>query len=115
MDQHFRHQAKTLFSKAAEYADDKDRLRNFKLAANLQGVSPRQALGGMLAKHLVSVFDLINDKDPAPQHIWDEKLGDASNYLVLLKALVVEELAEQAARHPQTPVFEPSQEAPSAP
>jgi hypothetical protein len=82
----------TLVEKAREYADDQDRLRNFKIAAGLQGSTPRQALGGMLAKHLVSIFDLINETECAPTHVWDEKLTDAMNYLLLLRAITVEEL-----------------------
>lgn len=40
----------TLLKKAEEYADDTDRLHNFKIAASLQGVSPLSALAGMMAK-----------------------------------------------------------------
>jgi hypothetical protein len=83
----------TLVEKAREYADDQDRLRNFKIAAGLQGSTPRQALGGMLAKHLVSIFDLINEVECAPTPVWDEKLTDAMNYLLLLRAITVEELS----------------------
>lgn len=82
----------TLVEKAREYADDQDRLRVFKIAAGLQGSTPRQALGGMMAKHLVSIFDLVNESKCAPTHVWDEKLTDAINYLLLLRAISVEEL-----------------------
>lgn len=88
--------AATLIDKAREYADDQDRLRNFKIAAGLQGSTPRQALGGMLAKHLVSIFDLINEVECAPTPVWDEKLTDAMNYLLLLRALTVEELSQKS-------------------
>lgn len=80
----------TLVTKAKEYAKE-DRLYNFKKAANLQNISNRQALGGMLAKHIISIFDLIQNKDLADQEMWDEKIGDALCYLFLLKALIVEE------------------------
>lgn len=80
----------TLVIKAAEYATD-DRLHNFKVAGAVQGITPQAALGGMLAKHVVSIFDLIRSAKPVSQTVWDEKLGDALNYLFLLNALVSEE------------------------
>jgi hypothetical protein len=80
----------TLVLKAAEYATD-DRLHNFKVAGAVQGVTPQAALGGMLAKHIVSIFDLIRSEKPVSQAVWDEKLGDALNYLFLLNALIIKE------------------------
>ena len=49
-----------LCSKAEEYATD-DRLHNFKIAGELQKCTPVKALGGMMAKHTVSVYDLIDN------------------------------------------------------
>lgn len=45
----------------------------------------------MLAKHIVSIFDMIRSDIESPMEKWDEKIGDAMNYLFLLKALVLEE------------------------
>lgn len=45
--------------KAGEYATD-DRLHNFKVSAILEGCTPEKSLAGMMAKHTVSVYDLIN-------------------------------------------------------
>ena len=81
-----------LGSKAAEYATD-DRLHNFKVAAELSGESPIKALGGMMKKHTVSVYDLIeaaNRGEDISLELWDEKIGDHINYLLLLWAVVVE-------------------------
>lgn len=83
----------TLIRKGKEYADNEDRLINFKVAAALQACTPRAALGGMLAKHIVSVYDLVNEDHVSNLDLWNEKLGDALNYLFLLKACVIEELA----------------------
>lgn len=83
--------AATLIRKGEEYASDTDRLHNFKVAAALQGETQTQALGGMLAKHVVSIFDLIQAGEPASLAMWNEKIGDAMNYLFLLKACVLEE------------------------
>ena len=51
---------------------------------------------GMMAKHTVSVYDLANDVDKGadiPLEMWDEKIGDSINYLLLLNALVREDIA----------------------
>ncbi len=75
-----------------EYATS-DRLHNFKVAAELQNCTPMTALAGMMAKHTVSVYDLIqrqeNGADVSPE-MWDEKIGDHINYLILLSAMVRE-------------------------
>lgn len=81
-----------LTKKADEYATD-DRLHNFKVAAQLQGVDPITALGGMMCKHTVSIYDLIRDNEKGkdiPMGLWDEKIGDSINYLLLLTALIIE-------------------------
>jgi hypothetical protein len=87
-----------LVNKAREYATD-DRLHNFKVAAEVEGVSPIQALGGMMAKHTVSVYDLIrNGTNSEPMCMWDEKITDSINYLILLRALVIEEKERENAQ-----------------
>jgi hypothetical protein len=78
-----------LCSKAREYATS-DRLHNFKIAGALQGISPVQALMGMMAKHTVSVADMCMSGETYPQEMWDEKITDSINYLLLLSALVRE-------------------------
>lgn len=78
--------------KAGEYALG-DRLHNFKQAAVLQGISPLAALGGMMAKHTVSVYDCIRRTESGeelPKAMWEEKIGDHINYLLLLWAMVEE-------------------------
>lgn len=84
------HCTDTLIHKAKEYATD-DRLHNFKQAAHLQNITPMQALGGMMAKHTVSVYDMIATGETYPLELWDEKIGDSINYLLLLRAMVEEE------------------------
>lgn len=87
-----------LCKKADEYAT-LDRLHNFKVAAELQGCTPIRALGGMMCKHTVSVYDLINEFEEGadiPLELWEEKIGDSINYLLLLTALVHEYKGEQA-------------------
>ena len=84
----------TLGQKASEYATDEDRLQNFKQAAGLQNITAAQALQGMMAKHQVSIADMIKSGNQYPQALWDEKIGDALNYLILLNAVIEEESVE---------------------
>ena len=89
----------TLFIKNDGYATS-DRLHNFKVAAVLQHESTIKALGGMMSKHTVSVYDLIeaeNNGEDIPLELWDEKIGDHINYLLLLWAAVVERKNTEAA------------------
>lgn len=81
-----------LCKKADEYATD-DMLHNFKVAAGIQNCLPTTALGGMMAKHTVSVYDMIRGLEEGksyPLELWDEKIGDSINYLLLLAAAVRE-------------------------
>lgn len=87
--------SETLNAKAAEYAADSDRLHNFKVAAAARGCTPVQALSGMLVKHTVSVYDMMESDKRYSVSLWDEKITDHINYLLLLKALLVEEQVEE--------------------
>lgn len=78
-----------LGEKAKEYAIG-DRLYNFKRAAEILRTTPEKALLGMMAKHLVSVFDLIEGNLRPSIGMIDEKIGDAINYLILLEAILKE-------------------------
>lgn len=81
-----------LCTKGKEYdSDTDDRFHSFKTAAELQHTTPKQALAGMLAKHTVSVYDLIYS-DSSDLTIWNEKITDHINYLLLLKGLIMDEL-----------------------
>lgn len=80
----------TLIKKAKEYATE-DRLHNFKVAAELEGITPVAALAGMMAKHTVSVYDMCKSNIEYPVELWNEKIGDSINYLLLLSALVRED------------------------
>lgn len=80
-----------LCKKGEEYdRDTKDRFHSFKVAAALQGETPIQALAGMMAKHTVSVYDLIREGSH-DLTIWNEKITDHINYLLLLKGLIMDE------------------------
>lgn len=86
--------ARVLMKKSAEYATADDKLHNFKRAAPIVRRGQAGALWGMLAKHLVSVADLVERADagePPSQEVVDEKIGDCLNYLVLLEAVFAEQ------------------------
>lgn len=86
-------------NKSKEYARGNDKLYNFKRAGQMANRSSLEALRGMKLKHDVSIDDMLNDEDdmivadiaPAhPQELWEEKLHDEINYLLLLWALLYE-------------------------
>jgi hypothetical protein len=79
-----------LESKVQEYAQENDRLYNFKVAAQIDGETPAEALWGMLKKHLVCIMDMKDGKLEATEATVNEKIGDAINYLILLEALFKE-------------------------
>lgn len=81
-----------LQKKTKEYTGgDTDRLGAFKAAAALQHTTPERALAGMLAKHIVSLYDMcFADGMSFDADTWDEKITDSLNYLFLLKAIVKE-------------------------
>jgi len=80
-----------LCTKATEYATE-DRLHNFHVAAELRGCTPEQALAGMMAKHTVSVYDMCESGEQYPIELWQEKITDSINYLLLLNAMVREKV-----------------------
>lgn len=89
-DRQIEQSEEVLLRKSREYADDTDRLHNFKVAAGMVQGTPKQALWGFLAKHLTSLSDMVRSDDFYPTGVWDEKIGDAINYLILLRALEFE-------------------------
>lgn len=80
-----------LVVKGKEYSLDDDRLACFKRAASLQSETVKQALCGMLAKHVVSVYDMCMSSGKFSADKWTEKVTDSINYLLLLLAAVEEE------------------------
>ena len=84
-----------LGTKGQEYSPDgQDRLHTFKVAATLQKITPKQALGGMLAKHIVSVYDMCSEGEHTKEK-WVEKISDSINYLLLLRVMIEGEENEQ--------------------
>ena len=86
---------KVMCKKSAEYARGNDKLYNFKRSAEIDGITPVEALRGMDLKHRTSisdmVFDLANPDKEYHRKIWEEKLTDHINYMFLLWALLAEQ------------------------
>lgn len=80
----------TLETKAKEYVTGDDRLEHFKLAAAEQETTPKAALWGMASKHTTSLGRMCREGEH-PVELWDEKITDAINYLLLLRTLVEED------------------------
>lgn len=80
-----------LSAKASEYATDDDRLHNFKVVAELQDISVPEAVVGLMAKHVVSIYDMARDDRHFSFAQWDEKITDNINYLILLRASLEDE------------------------
>lgn len=86
-----------LVLKGAEYApkgmngSETDRLIHFKKAAVMMDCTPKEALVGMLTKHLVSVLDMCKKNQAYPKKQWEEKITDSINYLLILRAIIEEE------------------------
>lgn len=82
-----------LAMKAQSYAANGDKLHNFRRAAAFGRTSLESALMGMALKHLTRLMDMVDltrERIHPPPEAWDEPLGDAINYLVLLEAVVRE-------------------------
>jgi len=92
----------TLIKKEAEYATE-DRLHNFNVSSELQGISQRQALAGMMAKHTTSIYDMCWSKETFSEEQWNEKITDHINYLLLLRAVVDDEIASNELQKRITP------------
>jgi hypothetical protein len=90
-----------LLNKSKEYSKNDNRLHNFDMASEIGQESREKALKGMMMKHVVSTFDMINlfeDNDSkAINNLTDayieEKIGDFINYLILLEAMIKEDAA----------------------
>ena len=83
----------TLNNKRKEYTGDNlDRLSAFKIAASLQGCTPQRALVGMMAKHIVSLYDRFHAQPgPFKTDRREQQITASLNYLFLLAAIIREE------------------------
>ena len=77
LEQQYRKCADVLAHKKKEYTGDRiDRLSAFKIAASLQGCTPKAALAGMMSKHVVSLYDMCySSLLQFDLEQWDEKIN----------------------------------------
>lgn len=87
-----------LEQKAGDYARTGDRLGHLKRTARVLNCSTERACLNGFAKHLVSILNMVDETDKrivVDHKKWDEKVGDAINYLILLEATVKESSYER--------------------
>ena len=77
-----------LIKKASEYNLDNDRVSVFKHGAGISEETPEQVLYGFMLKHIISITDMINSKGTYSEELWNEKITDICNYLILLQGLL---------------------------
>ena len=85
--------------KAKEYRKNDNPFHNFDRAAAMNDCTPERALMGMLAKHQISVLDLVDDIDRGnipSRELTEEMIGDHINYLILLEGLIYRRLNEDS-------------------
>jgi len=85
-----------LVRKNDEYTINKDVLHNVYQAASLQGLTLTQLVTALMSKHTVAIFNMVTSKNAFSEEVWDEKIIDQINYLILLKiALEEDDLIKQ--------------------
>ena len=67
-----------------------DRLAQFKKAGMTQDSSAIEALGGMMVQQTTNLYYLIDRQYLRNEKLWDKTITHHINYLLLLKALLVE-------------------------
>jgi len=87
-----------LANKSGDYSSMDDKMFNFKLAAEIDGITPIEALRGMQLKHRTSIRqgldELLNGLGPRKIEWWYEKCIDDINYTILLLGLIKELIEE---------------------
>ena len=77
-----------LSKKQDEYNLDADRLSHFKRASALAQTTPEKVLYGYMLKHIMSISDMVVTDETYSKELWQEKMTDVHNYLILLLALL---------------------------
>lgn len=80
-----------------EYSRHGDRHHNFFRAADLQGGPAEDSLKGMMTKHVISIYDMLDDLKDDVHHslaTWKGKAFDLQNYIDLLLTMLAERYGE---------------------
>ena len=78
----------TMVKKQTEYSLDKDRFSSFKEGETLTRLSPERTLYMFMYKHIKSLADMVSSEKKYPKELWEEKIQDNINYLLLLRGLL---------------------------
>lgn len=84
-----------LLEKSAEYSSDEDKLKNFKSGSPISGQTPTAYLWSLATKHLECIREMALGR--LDVKYYDEKIGDAINYMILLEGLFKENLEGKIA------------------
>lgn len=90
VDDQLRRCKRMLEKKAELYAPGDDRLAQFKVMGNMQGVDAKTALSGVMAKHSATLHQMLCDGHPHTDAQWRETITDTMNYCLLALGLVME-------------------------
>lgn len=93
--QTFQDKSELLTAKSRLYGSDSDRLIQFKLMANLSGLSPELCAFILASKHFTALKNALT-KPGTKLFVIDEITGDLINYMILIKALFMESSNEPA-------------------
>ncbi len=85
-----------LVKKSKEYSSNNDKMRNFNVTARMMDILPEQAAWMFMMKHFQSVYDIIMHEKPVSKEMWDEKIGDLINYLLLIDAMFTKRLENKS-------------------
>ena len=111
LEQQYRKCADVLAHKKKEYTGDRiDRLSAFKIAASLQGCTPKAALAGMMSKHVVSLYDMCYSsllQFDLPVSAFQQKPSEASYpihiFVLRITPSFVHKVFPVSVRSPQIP------------
>lgn len=80
-----------LLVKGKEYVRGSDRHHNFRRAGEMERTNMPRALHGMLQKHIVNYYDMLDDIDKGIVHsdaMINERFGDIVTYFVLQESCI---------------------------
>jgi len=89
LEEMIQHEETVLTDKGTDYASNEDRLSNFKVLADLLGLTPIQVWGVYCFKHLLAVASYVRNGQVESEPI-EERITDVRNYMVLGNALIAE-------------------------
>jgi len=88
---------RVLPSKAVEYASEDNRLEDFETISRISGLSVGDVWKVLQAKHLASIYKMLDGKLEITQAMIDEKVGDSTNYHPLVEAILTDMLKKNDA------------------